>query len=670
LQGLAKLKNKKEHPSFELCWLNMDDHDLNAFETRPRYATTADDLCQFTWRWGRAIENYLLPASAPAALHTGSTVAGECSASQLTAEVFVAIARRFFPAVSELESQKGKLCGHVALKWNDVIGPGWKACNSQKKWGSLLHSADVRVHLDPDAKNEAESLRNLSIELLGVAALLVAVHDDVYGSSGSRADEWLLHLSCVRNGVRHGKYDVVSSKTSTIKVDWAAACADMLALPAAKPTAPLNRGDADEGALWFNLPALCSFLANLCSCVWLCDVLGNHADSAALQAAAASALSLIQHALCVLLLGCDPALPAPQSTLFSSADCPCFLPIVGSEGKSGDRQNKIGKCATARCFNCGRDGTLHTLRQYSPAHAAPDDFLVELCRVGSVGWDPHLFMGAVHGRTHLGVEFTAAHIGESQRLYEQYLGALLDGTAVDNDRYLEMTLPAIPVVTVYVITDGKVKDGQMLPLLEQRRAEFNRLCSFIEVLIDAPVVASPLGTPTTPTSPWGAAARGGRASTPTGMSRASVKGTRAATAVSRTQSSSQASSFAPHLVSDADSAPPETSCADVAPVIVSTSNIGTLLVATPGTPSTYSLPADHVATFPLPPSNDFDTCDAIPHLTSTAHHEPSYTETGHSSHPGSTASATGRTVQLNALITLAVVAAVLFTTVVLKSRRH
>jgi hypothetical protein len=232
-----------------------------------------------------------------------------------------------------------------------------------------------------------------------------------------------------------------------------------------------------------------------------------------------------------------------------------------------------------------------------------------------------------------------------------------------------MTLPAIPVVTVYVITDGKVKDGQMLPLLEQRRAEFDRLRSFIEVLIDAPAVASPLGTPTTPTSPW-AAARGGRASTPTGMSRASVKGTRAATAVSRPQSSSQASSFTPHFVSAADSAPPETSCADVAPVIVSTSNIGTLLVATPGTPCTYSLPADHVATFPLPPSNDFDTCDAIPHLTSTVLHEPSSTETGHSSHPGSTTSATDSTAQLNALITLAVAAAVLFTTVVLKRRRH
>ena len=122
-------------------------------------------------------------------------------------------------------------------------------------------------------------------------------------------------------------------------------------------------------------------------------------------------------------------------------------------------------------------------------------------------------MEAVHGRTHLGVEFTAAHVSESHCLYEQYLGALLHGTPVDNARYLEMTAPALPAVSVYVITDGKTKDGQMLPLLEQRRAEFDRLCGHIRALIEAPAADSPSGTPTASALPAVAAAGGGRATT-------------------------------------------------------------------------------------------------------------------------------------------------------------
>jgi hypothetical protein len=507
LQGMAKLKNKKENPDFELRWMNVDDHDLNAFETRARHPDRANDMRMFTWRWGRAIENYLLPVTAPAALY----MQGDSAASKLTAEVFVAIARRFFPVVSEMESQKGRLCGHLALKWNDLIGSGWKACLSQQKWGSLLHSADVRVHLDPDTKSAAESLRNFSIELLGVAALLVVKHDVVYGSRGSRADEWLVHMAAVRSEVRQGKYDVLSARANVEKVDWKRACMTMLALPAAKTNIPLNRGDADDSALWFNLPAVCSFLANVCSCKWLGDVLGNHADAASLKQAAASVLNLIQHALCVLLLGCDPAYCAPQSMLLSTTECPCFLPLVGCEGNAGDKQKKIGKCAITRCFHCGRDGTLHALRQHRPSSPPPLDFLVELCRVGSVGWEAHAYMEAVHGRTHLGVEFTAAHISESHRLYEQYLSALLFGTAVDSARYLEMTAPAVPAVTVYAITDGKTRDGQMLPLLELRRAEFDRVCGHIQVLIEAPADASAAGTPTAPASSAVAAAGGGRA---------------------------------------------------------------------------------------------------------------------------------------------------------------
>ena len=454
----------------------------------------------FTWRWGRAIENYLLPVTAPAALYLQGA---EDAAGQLTAEVFAAVARHFFPVVSESESQKGKLCGHPVLKWNDLVGTGWKAASSQKKWASLLQSADVRVHLDPDCKSAAESLRNFSIDVLGVAALLVHKHDHVYGSGGSCADEWLLHLAAVRGDVRQGKYDALSAKGSVVKVDWSSACAAILAGPAAKPKLPLNRGDADDAALWFHLPAVCSFAANLCSCEWLGDILGNQSDAARVKQAAASVLCLLQHALCVLLIGCDPALPAPQSTLFSSSDCPCFLPLVCSEGKAGDKQKRAGRCAVVRCFNCSREGALHALRPRNPAAAAPSDFLVELCRVGSVGWESHGFMHAVYGRTHLGVEFNASRIEQSHSLYEQHVGALLGCATVSGERYLEMTAHEVPDVAVYVIPEGKTKDGIMLPLLQQRRAEFERLCNHIELLVEGP--ASLPCTPTTPATPAAAA---------------------------------------------------------------------------------------------------------------------------------------------------------------------
>ena len=426
--------------------------------------------------------------TAPAALYKRSHEA----ASKLTAEVFVTISRHFFPTVPESESKKGKLCGHVQLKWNDLIGAGWKA------WCSLLQSADVGVHVDPDAKDATDSLRKFSIDLLGVVGVLVSKHDGVYGrgKDGTRADEWLMHLAAVQGQVRQGKYDITSPKGKVEKVDWKRACAAMLALPADKSSVPLNRGDADDSALWFNLPAVCSFLANLCSCSWLGGALDDPNDADLVKAAAASVLRLVQHALCVLLLGCDPASPAPQLTLLASAECPCFLPLVGEK-------------SVARCFTCGREETFHTLPQRDPLVAASSDFLVELCRVGSVGWHSHPYMEQVHGRTHLGVSFTEAEVANSHTLYAQHVRPLLEGGAVDCERCRDVaaSAPPLPDITVYVITDGKAKDGRMQALLGQRQAEFARLCSHVELLIGAP--ASPAcAASAVPSSP---AASDGRA---------------------------------------------------------------------------------------------------------------------------------------------------------------
>jgi hypothetical protein len=549
--------------SFVLSCLDLDDQDLKAFETRPKQRPEKE-LSLITWRWGRAIENYLLPVTAPAALY----LRGHDAVSKLTLEVFVTIAQHFFPAVSEMECKlcdkpklceheaKLKLCEHKALKWDDLIGAGWKA------WSSLLQFSNIK-HQDEDTQAAAESLKRFSVSLLGVAALLVERHSALYGSSGCRADEWLLHVAAVRLRVRQGDFDRKSAKGKVENVDWKRVCSAILDLPAVKPTAPLNRGDADDTALWFNLPAVCSFLSNLCSCSFPKIVFDDAAIPGRVKDAAASALCLVQHALCVLLLGCDPASPAPQCTLFGK--CPCFLPLVVGQAEADSKEEKADhirkiemKLAAVRCFKCGLTASEHTLPQRDSCDASADNFLMELCRVGSVGWLSHDYMKAVYGRTHLGEQFLPEHIDESHRRYEQHVHPLLYGGTVDSERCRELTLSTLPDITVYAITEGKTKEGRMESLLEQRRAEMNRLCDNIALLIGAsPSPASPSGTPTsaspsgTPTSassgtPLAAAAGGGQASS---ANRRSKTGGKAAAASTPKQSSSTAPS--PAVASEA-----------------------------------------------------------------------------------------------------------------------
>ena len=115
--------------------------------------------------------------------------------------------------------------------------------------------------------------------------------------------------------------------------------------------------------------------------------------------------------------------------------------------------------------------TLHTLHQLDPSAAASSDFLVELCRVGSVGWHSHPYMEQVHGRTHLGVSFSEAEVANSHALYAQHVRPLLKSEAVNCEhcRDVAASAPPLPDITVYVITDGKAKDGSGVCSLVQPR---------------------------------------------------------------------------------------------------------------------------------------------------------------------------------------------------------
>ena len=523
LQAAAQSKR------FALNWLDLDDQDLKAFDTSTMRPDPATDYLRFvTWRWGRAIENYLLPVTAPAALY----LTGHVSVSKLTSEVFVTIARHFFPVHSASELPQRRLFG--------FIGAGWGM------WSDLLQHPDITWHRDQGERGAANSLKIFAINLVTIMMKLVQKRRE-YGREGSNSDKWLMHFAR-----EHIKL-VQSERTGS--VNWSNACESMLSvssvlssklplpsmstsshianappqsftetpewglralsqmddsLYAVLPGLPQNVKLVDEAALWFRLPSLCSFLASLCSCSWL----GEHSQRAdELKQAAASALLLVQHALCVLLLGCDPSFPAPQRTLLAHRECDCFLPLV--------RGN------TKRCSTCGRHSEDHELPPCSSS--TPTEFLVELCRVGSVGWQSHDFMEAVFGkdkqgrpRTHLGEQFAAEHIDESHRLYEQHVRPLLeDIPSVDPNPSRES------IVTPDEIT---VHDGrEMKPLLQMRRGEFDRFCSLISLLTGTPISSlQPAGTPASSVADAGSVLHVSRAAASTTTPRSKAGGGAAA----------------------------------------------------------------------------------------------------------------------------------------------
>jgi hypothetical protein len=227
------------------------------------------------------------------------------------------------------------------------------------------------------------------------------------------------------------------------------------------------------------------------------------------------------------------------------------LPHVVGQAKAGakdaeatDDVKSIDKhLAAALCFKCGRAASLHALPARDPLGAAADGFLVELCRVGSVGWESHAFMHAVYDRRHLGVQFTEKDVDESHRLYEQHVRLLLYGGSVDIERFKDLAVPTLPDVTVYTITDGKTKEGQMKPLLEQRRAEFERLCDHISLLTGA--TSSPVSPSAHPTSsvssgksaPAGAAAGGSPTASAAAAPSAKASGGSAASSTSKSTAS-------------------------------------------------------------------------------------------------------------------------------------
>ena len=102
---------------------------------------------QHVWQNGRAIENYLLPASAPVAIFIRSHEL----ACIFTREVFLTLSANFFPvAVIGVSERDPK-------DLTSVVGHGWQ------KW--LEYSADG-IQRIADSSSSARMLRDFSLLLL------------------------------------------------------------------------------------------------------------------------------------------------------------------------------------------------------------------------------------------------------------------------------------------------------------------------------------------------------------------------------------------------------------------------------------------------------------------------------------------------------------------------
>ena len=85
--------------------------------------------------------------------------------------------------------------------------------------------------------------------------------------------------------------------------------------------------------------------------------------------------------LCVILLGRHPSFLSPQRNFFCLSTLFIFLASLNS---------------STRCFTGGRDAIEHAIG------VASNEFLLELCRAGSIGWDRHPFAKDVHQKPYLG----------------------------------------------------------------------------------------------------------------------------------------------------------------------------------------------------------------------------------------------------------------------------
>jgi hypothetical protein len=358
---------------------------------------------QHRWRWGRAIENYLLPVSAPAA----ALITKTAEAHKLFLEVFEKISLNF------LRSAGDGWLGWQKLSHNEAKGPTY---GPMKKFiQDLIEQLFTsRPDIAPDMLVMYELFREV-----GSLVESESIPPDEWVCALKKYEEAISHLS----GSKHAVWVACAHKDGA-KFDISAARvhAKMLlnSVNTKTPTSSDRKGQSEPAeaeksierefrerhkseSFWFPFPRFLFFLTKLC---WMQtkvpECIRKISESCALA---------IFNVLCALLFDL-PADTILGSSLLCASNCRGFLPCnIGTE-----RQRNFV------CVMCRRPACEHVLQHTGkPLRDMPVEFLKLICRVGSIGWAPHEFMKIIHGTENLGRKFAEEFIVHSQHLYRQHL---------------------------------------------------------------------------------------------------------------------------------------------------------------------------------------------------------------------------------------------------------
>ena len=382
------------------------------------------------WQCGRAIENYLLPASAPVAMLFLNPVA----ASVLTREIFLTFSANFFPVAAVGVSLKNpkditSTVGHGWVKWMKFSADGIQgvalsstSARMLKKFACLLLETTVKVM--PESRTVLQQLQPL--------------HAAIFHLYNSQTEPRI--------------------KLSELKSRFKCAIEGYGASSKCPPDFPL----------WTVLPQLLSFAASIA-----CSTLSRNLVDECRQV-----ISAVQHALCSIFFKYSSSLGsvAPQQLLFK--DCPngllCATELINK--KSEDKLHWMD----VRCVTCGRLVEDHVLRFSHAELQSPgqeqEQFVRALCRIGSIGWHSHEFMRFVHEFPNLAI-LSEKSCAESLKMYGDHISSscLSDASAATSCKKckpysLKKCCEALPLYAPAITEEANA-------LKASRREELQRVIS-------------------------------------------------------------------------------------------------------------------------------------------------------------------------------------------------
>jgi hypothetical protein len=311
---------------------------------------------QHVWQFGRAIENYLLPASAPVAMLAFDPAA----ASALSREVLQTLSVHFFPAAAlgvaaNDPKNIGSTVGEGWIKWKEYSADGLQLVASKNKSAAMVKAfADTLLstmaRIMPSAESILQELQPLRDRIC-----------DLYLNMSKQSERRNAFKTALEG---HGSSGVAAESVRSAEA-------------------------------WTVLPEMLSF----CAAVAASKLRGKNDK---LMEDCRDIISTAQHALCNMLFGYSgiSCSAPPHQLLFASADCPRGLVCLTVPDNPKSKDSPLTWTGVA-CANCGRPAEHHALAvSLEKLRESPGmdyaQFLRALCRVGSIGWHPHHFMAAVH----------------------------------------------------------------------------------------------------------------------------------------------------------------------------------------------------------------------------------------------------------------------------------